>query len=112
MEASTSDREALKGPVEQLKGVGEAKAEELSKLNINTVEDLLFYFPYRYEDRRLRDLADAEHEETITVEGTVHSAANVRFYGRKKSRLSCKVQVDRYLITAVLFNQHFAKKHI
>lgn len=35
-----------------LKGVGPARAAKLNKLNIFTVEDLLNYFPIRYEDRR------------------------------------------------------------
>ncbi len=100
----------LKQTVTKLKGVGEKKAENLARLGIRTIEDLLFYFPYRYEDRRVRDISTVEHEENITVMGTIHSEAHVRFYGPKKSRLTVKVLVDGCLITAVLFNRHYAKK--
>jgi ATP-dependent DNA helicase RecG len=35
-----------------LKGVGEARERALSRLGVKTAEDLLFFFPRRYEDRR------------------------------------------------------------
>ncbi|MFW6390161.1 MAG: hypothetical protein ACOCZT_03535, partial [Halanaerobiales bacterium] len=37
--------------VQFVKGVGPKRAELLKKLNINTVKDLLYYFPRDYEDR-------------------------------------------------------------
>ena len=42
----------LSGPVRYVKGVGERVASLLAKIDIFTVEDLLYFFPYRYEDRR------------------------------------------------------------
>lgn len=100
----------LKISIDVLNGVGEERAQELSQLGIKTVGDLLLFYPYRYEDRRIQDLAEAKHDERITIQGVIHSEANVRFFGRKKSRLTVKVLVDRYLVTAVIFNRHFAKK--
>ena len=38
--------------VEQLPGIGPARAKSLEKLGLATVEDLLRYFPRDYEDRR------------------------------------------------------------
>jgi ATP-dependent DNA helicase RecG len=102
--------EPLKQSVEAVKGVGEERAQDLSQLGIETIGDLLLFLPYRYEDRRIQDLAEAKHDERITIEGVVQSEAIVRFFGRKKSRLTVKVLVDRFLVTAVLFNRHFAKK--
>lgn len=95
-----------------LKGIGKETANSLAEMNIYSIKDLLEYFPYRYEDYRLRDLADVPHEERVTVEGKVHSDPSVMYYGRKKSRLTFKLLVDRYLVTAVFFNQPFLKKKI
>ncbi|NMD69468.1 ATP-dependent DNA helicase RecG [Bacillus sp. DNRA2] len=104
--------QTLREPVTVLKGIGEETAELLAELNIHTVCDLLEYFPYRYEDYRLRDLAEVKHDERVTVEGKVHSEPSLVFYGRKKSRLIIRVLVDRYLIQVVFFNQPFLKKKI
>ena len=38
-------------PIQFIKGVGPAKAKLLANLGVNTVEDLLYLFPNRYEDR-------------------------------------------------------------
>ena len=49
--------------VKYLKGVGPVRAEILAARGIRTVEDLLYYTPFRYEDRthitRIRDLVPA-----------------------------------------------------
>lgn len=103
--------ELLNQSVEAIKGVGEERAQDLSQLGIETVGDLLLFLPYRYEDRRIQDIAEAKHDERITIEGVIQSEAIVRFFGRKKSRMTVKVLVDSFLVTAVLFNRHFAKKH-
>lgn len=43
---------ALDTSVKFLKGIGEKKAQALNKLGVFNLEDLLYYFPRRYEDRR------------------------------------------------------------
>ena len=42
----------LEDPVTSVRGIGEAKALQLERLGIRTVEDLIYFFPRRYEDRR------------------------------------------------------------
>ncbi|MDR2180636.1 MAG: ATP-dependent DNA helicase RecG [Synergistaceae bacterium] len=43
---------SLFSPVRFAKGVGEKRERAFSRLGVKTVEDLLFFFPRRYEDRR------------------------------------------------------------
>ncbi|AGK53043.1 ATP-dependent DNA helicase RecG [Bacillus sp. 1NLA3E] len=102
----------LKEPVSVIKGIGEETAEMLAGMNIYTVQDLLEHFPYRFEDHRLRDLADVLHDERVTVEGKVHSEPSLVYYGRKKSRLTVRLLVDRYLVQVIFFNQPFLKNKI
>ncbi len=54
--------------VKYLKGVGPARAEILASRGIFTVEDLLYYTPFRYEDRtRLTRIRDLISGQTTTV---------------------------------------------
>ncbi|MEJ2198805.1 MAG: OB-fold nucleic acid binding domain-containing protein, partial [Desulfuromonadales bacterium] len=68
MTQATKDqfRQHLSTPVVHLKGVGPRLAEKLAKLDIHTVEDLLYTLPNRYEDRRefrkIAHLRDGIHE--------------------------------------------------
>jgi ATP-dependent DNA helicase RecG len=102
----------LKQSVTVLKGIGEETAESLAEMKIYTVQDLLEYFPYRYEDYRLRDLTEVQHEEKITVEGKVHSEPSLTYFGRKKSKLMIRMFVGQYLIKVVFFNQPYLKSKL
>ncbi|HYK72290.1 MAG TPA: ATP-dependent DNA helicase RecG [Pseudoneobacillus sp.] len=100
---------SLNQSVTAITGIGEETAEALTEVNIFTIQDLLEYFPYRYEDYRLRDLAEVKHDEKVTIEGKVHSEPSLVYFGRKRSRLTVRVLVDRYLINVVFFNQPYMK---
>jgi ATP-dependent DNA helicase RecG len=102
----------LQQPVTAVKGIGAERAADLASLDIYTVQDLLEHFPYRYEDYRVRDLSEAEDGEKITIVGTVYGEPVLRFYGKKKSRLTVKVVVDRIVVTAIWFNRQFLKQQL
>lgn len=104
--------ELLYQPVTELKGVGEKFAEDLNSLKIFTIEDLLFYFPYRYDVYEIKPLVELIHEDKATIEGRVLYEPTLTFYGRKKSRLTFTVEVEGIAVKAVMFNRAFAKKQI
>ncbi|MFV8827111.1 ATP-dependent DNA helicase RecG [Alkalihalobacterium sp. APHAB7] len=102
----------LAQPVTIIKGVGEETAKQLGNIGIYTVGDLLEYYPFRYEDYRIREIHEVDHDERITVAGVIHSEPSVRYFGKKKTRLSVRVLISNVLITAVFFNQGFIKKQL
>lgn len=93
-------------------GIGEGTAEELSALKIRTVGDLLYHFPFRYEDYKQKDLHDVKHEERVTVVGVVQSEPSIRYFGKKKNRLTFRMLVNQVLITVTFFNRAFLKSRI
>ncbi|MCL6460041.1 MAG: DNA helicase RecG, partial [Gorillibacterium sp.] len=96
-------------PVREVHGIGPQKAEDLSALGVTSAGGLLDYFPFRYEDYRLRDLTQVKDGEKITIQGTIYGEPVLRMSGRTKSRMSCKVVVDQFFVTAIFFNRHFLK---
>jgi ATP-dependent DNA helicase RecG len=98
-------------PVEQVRGVGEAKARDLASLGIFSVGQLLETFPGRYEDFRIRELADTPDGEKATVSAVIMSEPNVQRFG-KKTRMVCKAASGSILFTAVWFNQHYLKDRL
>lgn len=99
-------------PVTSLKGVGDKTGEDLEAMNIHTIQDLLLYFPYRYDIEEVQPLHELIHEDRVTIVGKVVHEPMVTFYGRKKSRLTFTVSVDNVAVKAVMFNRAFAKKQI
>lgn len=98
--------------VQEVQGVGPQKTAELQAFGITSVAQLIEYFPFRYEDYRIRDLSEVKDGEKITVQGEIYGEPMVQMYGRKKSRLTCKVMVHPHLITTVWFNRHFMKNRL
>lgn len=96
-------------PITTLKGIGKETAEHLTQLNIHTIEDLIWTFPYRHEDFRLKDLAETPHNEKVTIEARVESMPNVLFLGKNKSRLQVTVSTGRHLVKVVFFNQNYLR---
>ena len=65
----------LSNPVKFLKSVGPQKAKLLSKLGINTICELLTYFPKEYDDRRVyKKIAELKEDEKATISGIVKLA--------------------------------------
>jgi ATP-dependent DNA helicase RecG len=71
-------------PVDRLKGVGPRLLERLRRLQIESVQDLLFHLPLRYQDRtRLRPLGELRAGEEALVEGAIEDAQIA--FGRRRS---------------------------
>ncbi len=59
---------SLTDSIRFLKGVGPKRAKVFNKAGINTAEDLLYYFPRRYEDRtNFSSIAKLEEGQTLTI---------------------------------------------
>ncbi|MCX7759545.1 MAG: OB-fold nucleic acid binding domain-containing protein, partial [bacterium] len=73
-----------------IKGVGEAREKVLHALGIHTIEDLIFYFPFKYYDRttvipisQAYSLALHEFNEEVTFIGKIKSVRKVQTLKRQ-----------------------------
>jgi len=74
----------LKTPLESVKGIGPKLAERLAKRGLATVEDVLYFLPVRYEDRRnIRKIKELTPGSSMTTTGEVAAQGEAR-YGRRK----------------------------
>ena len=88
-------------PVTALKGVGASLAARLAKLGIETVQDLLFLLPLRYEDRtRIVPIGTLRAGERAVVEGEIQ-LAEVAF--RKRRQLLVRIADGSGFLTLRFF---------
>ncbi|MBL4712491.1 MAG: ATP-dependent DNA helicase RecG, partial [Gammaproteobacteria bacterium] len=88
MEANTADSFEYQS-VQILKGVGPAVAEKLKRLEIYTIQDVLFHLPMRYEDRTtLTALGALQVGQQALVEGVIEHC-EIKFAGRGRRTLLC-----------------------
>lgn len=103
---------SLTDSISILSGVGEKRMEVLKTLGIETINDLLMYFPFRYEDIQEKSLEEISDQEKVVLKGIALSDPVVNFYGFKKSRLIFRMMVDQAVVTVTFFNQPFLKSKI
>ena len=97
----------LHQPLSVLPGVGPKSAEKFKKLGIETLEDLLLYFPFRYEDFKTRNVLELEDGEKAVISGVVATPANVQYYGYKRNRLRFSIKQGDQVIAVNFFNQPY-----
>lgn len=93
----------------ELPGVGPKRLESLESLGIKNIYDLLFYFPFRYEDMEAKSLDQAVDQEKILLKGVVASEPVVARFGYKKTRLNVRILAENESIMVTFFNQPWLK---
>jgi ATP-dependent DNA helicase RecG len=64
----------LQTPLQYLKGVGPKRAADLQRIGLTTIEDLLYRFPVRYEDRgRLQPIGSLKAGPQVAIVGRIQS---------------------------------------
>ncbi len=102
----------LSDNVAVLRGVGPKKAAALNKLGINTIEDLLTYYPFRYDDLAVKQLSEISEQEKVTLKGTIASEPTIIRFGPKKNRLNFRLMVENQVIMVTFFNQPYLKSKV
>ncbi len=101
----------LSKPLQSLKNVGSSRATLFQKLGVNTIEDVIRYFPRTYEDRsRLKKIVQLEDGESCAFEGMV--AGPVHETRPRKGLVIYRMFIrdETGTIVATWFNQHYIKK--
>jgi ATP-dependent DNA helicase RecG len=98
--------------VQYVKGVGPARAKLLKRLGIETLEDILFYFPWRYEDRKnLKKISSLKYGNHETVVCEVVSADIVTTPRKKMKIFELTVKDETGFLKSRWFNQPYLKKY-
>lgn len=88
--------------LQKLKGVGPKTVEKLESLGIQSVEDVLFHLPFRYQDRtRILTIADLRPGDQAVIEGEIISS-RVKFAGKRQ--LEVLLQDKTGVITLKFFH--------
>ncbi|PIR79650.1 MAG: DNA helicase RecG [Candidatus Levybacteria bacterium CG_4_10_14_0_2_um_filter_36_16] len=83
----------LATPIKTLGRAYAMKTRLLEKLGLYTIEDLLYYIPYRYEDMSLiSEISMVQAGENITVQGTVTATKNV--FTRRRNFTIQKITIE------------------
>jgi ATP-dependent DNA helicase RecG len=103
----------LQTPLAGLSKVGKKTEKLLAKLGLITADDLLYYFPFRYEDfRKTVPIAELRVGEMVTVKARVELIGTKRSFKSKKMITECLVSDDSGSLRIVWFNQPYITKSL
>src|SRR3990167_3709352 len=65
--------------ISKIPGIGRYYEYKLRKLNINTVEDLIYHFPFRYDDfSQIKTIENIQTGEIVSIQGVIWQIKNIR----------------------------------
>ena len=103
----------LFSPVTALKGVGAVRAKQLAKLHIETLYDLIAFFPRDYEDRtKLLSVAGLQPGEPACFEAMVISNPQLSRIRKGMELVKVRVADETGRVDLVFFNQPYVKDQL
>ena len=103
----------LQTDVRYIKGIGEARAKALSKLGITTLQDLIGYFPRRYEDRTMtRTIRELELGETVCVRAMIANDPVASRISGGRTVVKARAVDDSGALDLTFFNQEYRKNSL
>ena len=103
----------LQTDVRYIKGIGEARAKALSKLGIATLQDLIGYFPRRYEDRTMtRSIRELELGETVCVRAMIANDPVASRISGGRTVVKARAVDDSGALDLTFFNQEYRKNSL
>lgn len=102
-----------KSPVTALAGIGQVIAHKLKKMNIATIDDILWHIPFRYEDwRNTTTISRLSVGQEATLQVTIQAIANRRAARRRMTVTEAMVSDGTGSIHVIWFNQPFLLQNL
>lgn len=80
----TKSKLTLDDSIDKIKGIGPRYLKCFQKLSVETVRDLLYYFPFRYQDfSKVKNINELVEGETVSIIGVVKKIALRRTWRKK-----------------------------
>jgi len=94
--------------VEEIPGIGPQIQKRLKKLDIKTLEDLLYHFPHRYEDfSNLIPISQAKEGGIFSFQAKILEIKNIRTFRKKMVLTQAVVGDETGRLKVVWFNQPY-----
>ena len=98
--------------LENIPKIGNKTLNDLHKLNIFTTNDLINFYPYRYNFYNPTNINTTQDNITITINGIIESTPKIVFIKRNLNYLTFRVISSNKLINVTIFNRAFMKNNL
>lgn len=91
--------------LETIEGIGPKTKELLNKIKIYTVEDLLNYYPYRYDIIKRSDLSNLSDGDKIIIDGIVEGQPTTIYINKSLKKMIFRISTKTMILNVTLYNR-------
>lgn len=95
----------------ELKGVGPKTLNLLNKININSINDLITHYPYRYEILKRSNINELIQDDKVTMDGIIETMPTVYRF-KNINKMQFNINTGSNIFKIVIFNRAFMKNNI
>ncbi|MBR3199060.1 MAG: ATP-dependent DNA helicase RecG [Bacilli bacterium] len=96
----------------EIKGIGLTTEKYLNELGINSAEDLVNYFPFRYEIIENSNIKDLNDGDRIVIGGICEQTPNVFHFNRRLNKMTFRLNTGEFIAKVEIFNRAFLKSKL
>jgi ATP-dependent DNA helicase RecG len=105
--------QGLEAPVTTVRGIGAKQSQLLAKLDLHTIEDMLYFFPHRYDDySELKTIKDLTYGEEVTILAWVKNVKTFTTRNKKRKITQAIVTDSTGTIQLMWFNQEYHMRYL
>ncbi len=98
--------------LQKIKGIGPKGELLLNKLNIFNIEDLLSYYPTRYDVLERSNLKEVQEDEKVMIDGKIESMPIVLRFNKSLNKMNFRLVTVYGMIGVSIFNRAFMKTNL
>lgn len=95
--------------LEEIKRIGPKTISLLNKIKIKDTNDLVTYYPFRYNIITKTNLKEAENNTYVTIDGKVETKPVYYRIKKNLDKLSFKMNTGTYIVNILIFNRGFMR---
>ena len=98
--------------LKNIKGLGPKGVENLKNLNINNIDDLVSFYPYKHNLIMIDDIRNIGDKQNVIIDCIIDSVPLVRRFRSNMNSLTFRAVQNRKMFTVMIFNRAFLKTNL
>lgn len=98
--------------LKDVKGIGPKSLSLLNKININTIEDLVTHYPFRYDVLKRDELSQVDDGEKIIIDGKIESMPILMRFKAGLNKMNFRLVTQSGVVGVSIFNRAFLKSKL
>ena len=98
--------------LESIKGLGPKNLKLINKLGIYTIDDLINFYPFRYDVIERSNINELNDGDKIIIDGMIESVPSIFYFGKRKDKMSFKLNTGENIFRVDIYNRGFLKSRL